>query len=151
MSEFLAGLTFEPAAPAQVLLAKLRKAQAPNGLTSMGEKFAMVVLSKTQAELRQMVDKLERDSKVDGDDAGNHMVDAILAASESLKIRLQLVDAAFARLCVVVDDLAVADKAKGGDDCLSPSSPGNLQRGPKARRPISHVCHSLSSEACVRA
>ena len=37
------------------------------------------------------------------------MVDAILAASESLKVRLKLVDSAFARLCVVVDDLDRAD------------------------------------------
>ena len=39
-------ITFEPAASARVLLAKLRKAQKLDGMTAMGEKFAMVDLEK---------------------------------------------------------------------------------------------------------
>ena len=52
-------MTFEPAAPMHVLLAKLGKAHAPNGMTAMGERLAMVVVSKTQAELRQIAENLE--------------------------------------------------------------------------------------------
>ena len=102
-------LTFEPVAPPRVLLAKLRKAQAPDGLTSMGEMFAMAVLAKTQPQLRKLVAKLDRELQTEG----KEMVNAILAASESLKTRLQLVDSAFARLCVVVEALDDADKRKG--------------------------------------
>jgi hypothetical protein len=101
MSESLAGLTFKPAATKRVLFAKLRKAQDPNGKTSVGEKFAMVVLSKTKAELRDWLDELERDHET-----GELVVETIVRASESLKTRLQLVDSAFARLCVVADDQA---------------------------------------------
>ena len=105
-------IKFEPVAPKRVLLAKLRKAQAPDGQSSMGEMFATAIVSKTKAELRRLVDKLDADAD-QGDKSGEEMVDAILAASESLKTRLRIVDAAFARLYVVVDG---AHNRKGGAD-----------------------------------
>ena len=46
------------------------------------------------------------------------MVEVIEYARDSLKTRLQLVDAALARLCVVADDLDEGDKQKGGDPSL---------------------------------
>jgi hypothetical protein len=47
---------------------------------------------KTQPQLRKLVAKLEHESPA----AAQELVDAILAASESLKVRLQLVESAYA-------------------------------------------------------
>src|ERR1700686_1461921 len=99
MSKSLAGKRFKPVAPKRILFANLRKAQDPNGKTSVGERFAMVVLSKTKAELRDWYGELERKAEV-----GELAVESIVRASKSLGTRLQLVDAAFARLCVIADE-----------------------------------------------
>lgn len=101
-------ITFKPAAPLAVPRGKLQSAQYLNGRTCIGEKFAMVIISKTQAELRDLLEQWNAEV-TNGDDFSSDMVECLGNAEESLKIRLELVTMAFARLFVVNDEL----KAKG--------------------------------------
>ena len=89
-------LNFEPVGPKDKLLTALIRDQKSDSAANMGEHFAIGVISQTKEELTSMVQNLP-------DEAGENFVNCLIEAQESLEMRLKLVNAAFARLCVVAE------------------------------------------------
>jgi hypothetical protein len=96
MSESAQSINFEPVGPKDKLLTALIRDQKSDSAANMGEHFAIGVISQTKEELTSMVQTLP-------DEAGETFVNRLIEAQESLEMRLKLVNAAFARLCVVAE------------------------------------------------
>ena len=77
----------------EAVLAKLREHQDPKGAPFMGERFALTLLDKTPAELKEILNKLDNE-------AGNDLTDWLFAAQGSLGMRMTLVKAAIARVAI---------------------------------------------------
>ncbi len=90
------GLNFEPVGPKDKLLTALTRDQKSDSAANKGERFALDVISQTKEELTSMAQNLP-------DEAGETFVNCLIEAQESLEMRLKLVNAAFARLCVVAE------------------------------------------------
>ena len=73
----------------EAVLAKLREHQDPKAAPFVGERFALTMLDKTPAELKEILNKLDNE-------AGNELTDWLFAAQGSLKMRITLVRAAIA-------------------------------------------------------
>ena len=80
-------------ADVEAVLAKLREHQDPKGAPFVGERFALTLLDKTPAELKEILNKLD-------DEAGSELTDWLLAAQGSLKMRMEIVTAAIARVAI---------------------------------------------------
>ena len=80
-------------ADVEAVMAKLREDQDPKGAPFVGERFALTLLDKTPAELKDALNKLDNE-------AGNELTDWLFAAHESLKMRMTLVTAAIARVAI---------------------------------------------------
>jgi hypothetical protein len=63
----------------------------PRGATAIGERLAIALLEHSPSELKKRLDKL-------GNEVGNTLVDALMAAEGSLKARSGLVMMALARV-----------------------------------------------------
>jgi hypothetical protein len=89
----LADAEWEPHDKASYLK-DLGREQAPGSASWQGERFAMAVNCKTKSELCAMMEKSGREIGVD-------LVEFIISAQDSLKMRLDLVNCAFARLASI--------------------------------------------------
>ena len=96
MSESAQSTNFEPVGPKDKLLTALTRDQKSDSPANIGEHFAISVISQTKEELTSMAQNLP-------DEAGESFVNCLIEAQESLEMRLKLVNAAFARLCVVAE------------------------------------------------
>jgi hypothetical protein len=90
------GLNFEPVGPKDKLLTALTRDQKSDSAANIGEHFAISVISQTKEELTSMAQNLPGE-------VGETFVNCLIEAQESLEMRLKLVNAAFARLCVVAE------------------------------------------------
>ena len=93
----------------KTLFDRLREDQAPKAAPVVGERLALSLLDQAPAELEARLNKLDNQ-------AGNELTACILAAEESLRNRLKLVTAAFARLAIASGAAPwfEPDQAEGG-------------------------------------
>ena len=86
--------TFEAIGPSDALFAALNRDHSSTSASAIGERLAHVFVCKSREELSAMAVALD-------DEAGNAAIDHLTAAQESLAARLQIVEAALARLAIV--------------------------------------------------
>ena len=87
------------------VLGKLREHQDPKSAPFVGERFALTLLDKTPAEMKEILNKLDNE-------AGNELTDWLFAAQESLKMRMTIVTAAIARVAIASGAVPWVDPAK---------------------------------------
>jgi hypothetical protein len=80
-------------ADTEAIIEKLASHQSRTSASFAGERFAIALLEKTPQELKKMLKRLDNEG-------GNALTDSLLAAEESLRLRLKLVTAAFARVAI---------------------------------------------------
>ncbi len=86
---------FKPPATFEEIVGKISEHQNVRSAASIGERLSAAILEKTEDELVKFADELDND-------AGNTLINGLVAAEDSLKHRHDLVTVAMCRLYAVL-------------------------------------------------